>query len=395
MPRATLAIVGLAAVLGASIPNATAGLTDVFRHPRFARLELAALGPALADTVAATYPIASASSSVSYAYDPGADMPIRRPGVMGPIFGERAETLGAGRIDLALSYSFVDLDEIDGEPLNALVSRRSVGHRFLFFPVPGGVTLRDGRFTSLLPVRVALDVDVKAHIVAPSLTYGLTSDLDVNLTLPVVRTSLDVRARTRAPDPRRPVFALPRGEPPMLGVRAGSDTSEGIGDVLLRTKYVVRRGAPVDVALGLGLSLPSGRSGDFQGTGTTRVQPTLIASRTIGTRLEMLANAGMDLVADEVARSVVRWAAGGTTMLAGPLALTAVVLGRHELAPPGDRIARPFFFQIRRSDVVDASVGLRWRFAAAAVLSANALVPLNKGGLRAEVIPTVALEYSF
>jgi hypothetical protein len=386
----------LVAALLVATPDANADLADVFRSPRFARLGLAPLGDALAATVATTYPIATASSSVTYGYDEASDMPLRRPGVMGPIVGERAETLGAGRLDLALAYAFVDLDEIGGASLDGLVSKPFAGRRFLFFPVPDGITLRDGRTTTLLPVRVNLDLDVTAHIATPSLTYGVTPDLDVNVSVPVIRTRLHVQTTTRAPDPRRPIFALPVGTPPFVDVRSESDTSEGFGDVLLRAKYVVRRGVPVDLALGLGLSLPSGRTGDFQGTGTTRVQPALIASRRFGDRLEVLANAGVDLVADDVDRSVVRWALGGTGMLAEPLAVSLVFLGRHELAAPADPIALPFFFQIRRSDAVDAAVGLRWRLPrTAAVLSANALVPLTDDGLRADVVPTVAVEYVF
>jgi hypothetical protein len=44
---------------------------------------------------------------------------------------------------------------------------------------------------------------------------------------------------------------------------------------------------------------------------------------------------------------------------------------------------------------VDASVGLRWRFLESALLSANALVPLNRSGLRPDVVPTVNLEWRF
>jgi hypothetical protein len=43
----------------------------------------------------------------------------------------------------------------------------------------------------------------------------------------------------------------------------------------------------------------------------------------------------------------------------------------------------------------DAAVGMRWRFAETGVLSANALLPLNRDGLRADVIPAVQIEYAF
>jgi hypothetical protein len=40
-----------------------------------------------------------------------------------------------------------------------------------------------------------------------------------------------------------------------------------------------------------------------------------------------------------------------------------------------------------------ASWRLRWRFAKAGVVSANALVPLNREGLRADAVPTVRAEH--
>lgn len=385
------------AVITAGSPAARGeSLSDVFRSPRFAHLGLAPLGPALASTVASTYPVASASSSVTYLYNRDLDTVERRPGPLGPILGERAETIGERQFDLALTYSFVELTTINGEPLDHLVNAPLVNGRYLFFPVPGGTRLKDGRFTTLLPVHVALDIGVDAHIVSPSVTYGVTPDLDVNLTLPIVRTSLDMRTRTRIPDPRFPKFALSPGNP-LAGtdVQSASASSAGVGDLLLRAKYVVWRGDPADVAAGLALSLPTGRADDFQGAGTTQVEPGLIVSRVFGAWLELLANVGIAVDADDVGRSVVQWAVGGTVMPIEQVAVPIVFLGRDELGAPTEPIANPFFFQIERSDIFDASVGVRWRFADAAVVSANALVPLNRQGLRADVIPTLEIECAF
>ena len=78
----------------------------------------------------------------------------------------------------------------------------------------------------------------------------------------------------------------------------------------------------------------------------------------------------MDYDTADVGRSAVRWALGGT-------------------------IAVPFFFQIERSDTVDASVGLRWSFSETGLLSVNALVPLNRAGLRPDVVPTVGVEWRY
>lgn len=393
-PASVALVCSLTIPIWASAGHASS-LSAVFEQGTFAELRLAPLGPALANTVALTYPVASASSSVTYVYNPALDVLERRSGVGGPIIGERAETIGRGVLDLALSYSYVQLASIDGDDLDRLVNRPVVNGRVVSFEVDEGTMLKDGRFTNFLPVRVVADLGIVAHIVTPSLTYGVTPDLDLNLTLPILRTSLDVETRSQVPDPRLPSFALPAGSPVAGTARAAASASAaGTGDLLLRAKYQLLRERPVDVAALLGLSLPTGDADDFQGTGTTRVQPALIVSRVFGEHFEPLLNVGVDLNADDVGRSIVRWAVGTTAQL-GPWTGALVFLGRHELGRQSDPIQPAFFFQIERNDQYDASLGFRWRFADSGFVSANALVPLNRQGLRAGVIPMIGVEYAF
>src|SRR5439155_1749563 len=224
----------------------------LFREKSLVTLNLAPIGPALASTVASTYPVVSASSSVTYVYNPEFETFKRRTGVLRPaIGGERAETIGAGQFDVALSYFYVRLTTINGDDLSELVNRPLVGGRFIEVRVPSGVRLKDGRVATFVPVRVTADLDVVAHIVIPEITYGITPDLNV----------------------------------------------------------------------------------------------------------------GVDLTADRLGRSVMRWALGATAQVAGQLSAGAVFLGRHELGRQTEPIARPFFFQIERNNIYDASIGLRYRFA--------------------------------
>jgi hypothetical protein len=389
------------AIVCAPAPAQARKLADVFRK-ELAGLELEPIGSALANTVASTYPVASASSSVTYAYNPALETFERRTGVLGPIIGERAETIGKGQVNLGVSYSYVHLTSINGQDLGSLENRPSIDGRVVSFPIvgPGGrqvtIQLANGRLTNFLPVHVKADLDVEAHIATPAITYGLTPDLDVNLTLPIVRTSLDVRERDEVPDPRLPDFQLPAGDPHgLMRSRSVSDSSVGVGDLLLRAKYVVTRGKWVDVAAGLGISLPSGDPDDFQGTGDTRVQPEIVFSRRFAGRIEPLLNLSADVNADDVDRSVLRWAIGATGQIAGPLSGALVFLGRHELDRQADKIAEPFFFQIERNDIYDVSIGFRCLLGQGGVASANVIVPLNDAGLRADAIPTFELEYAF
>jgi hypothetical protein len=385
------------AVLLCLAPAALAGdrLADIFRKD-LAGLELEPLGPALADTVASSYPVASASSSVTYVYDPAHETFERRTSVLGPIIGERAETIGRGQFNVGNSYSYVRITSINGQDLDHLVNRPAIGGRFVSFPVPGGVILDDGRFTNVLPVQVKTGLDIEAQLVTPAVTYGITPDLDLNLSIPLVRTFLRVTTKEEVPDPRLPQFRLPAGDPnAATGGRSASQDAFGVGDILLRAKYVVARRRPLDFAASLGLSLPSGNEDDFQGTGETRVQPLFIASRVFHDRFEPLVNLGIDLRTDDVSQSVVNWAAGMTAQVAGPLSAAVVFLGRHELDEQTDPIRDPFFFQIERNDIYDASIGFRFLFAGTGVIAANVLVPLNDDGLRADVVPTVSIEYAF
>src|SRR5262249_18933029 len=145
---------------GLGVPTARAGsLTDVFRRPEFAHLELAPLGDALASTVASAYPVASASSSVIYAYNPALETFERRTGVAGPLFGERAETIGEGQLNLGLAYSYIHFATINGDDLGSLPSRRSVEGHILFIRKPDTAHLKSGRITTLLPVQVTADID--------------------------------------------------------------------------------------------------------------------------------------------------------------------------------------------------------------------------------------------
>jgi len=119
-----------------AVPARASSLSAILGQGRFTDLRLAPLGPALANTVALTYPVASASSSVTYVYNSALDVLERRTGVGGPIIGERAETIGRGVLNLGLSYSYVQLTSINGEDLDHLVNLSVVNGRVVSFPAP-------------------------------------------------------------------------------------------------------------------------------------------------------------------------------------------------------------------------------------------------------------------
>ena len=58
-------------------------------------------------------PLASPSSGVIFIYDPAIKTLVTLTDSLGPILGERAETIGRHRLFIGFSYQFFDFDKID------------------------------------------------------------------------------------------------------------------------------------------------------------------------------------------------------------------------------------------------------------------------------------------
>jgi hypothetical protein len=173
-----------------------------------------------------------------------------------------------------------------------------------------------------------------------------------------------------------------------------SEAATGVGDLLVRLKYLLARDDPVDLAAGLTLSLPSGDDEDFHGTGNTLIGAALYASRTYAERVEPHLNLAFVLNADEFDRSQVRYSAGADLRLLDWLTLNGDFIGRSDVARP-DSIERPVFVQIERSDVLDFSAGLKVSPLPRTAVFFNVLVPLNDDGLRAGEVLAAGVERVF
>lgn len=341
------------------------------------------LAQAFAATVAASFPITGTSTSFVYRLDPALGELRRRDLPLGPVFSERADTVGAGLLSLGVNYLVADYDAINGISLNALVSndpRRSGD----YLVIPNGDALE--------PVAALVQLDLEAQIVALSATYGVTQDLDANFFLPFVRTFLRASTTIFAPDPRVPpdpsYFTFTDED-------RAVETHEGIGDILLRLKYRFLEHAWADVAAGGLLSLPTGSRADFQGTGDTLVGAALYVSRTWARRVEPHLNLGFVLDADTFDRSQVRYSAGADLRVFDWLTLNGDFLGRSDVAQP-DTIERPVFVQIERADVLQASLGLKIAVPRSNLVGFfNALLPLNDDGVRADQLLAAGVEWIF
>jgi hypothetical protein len=355
------------------------------------------MGDALAASIGRSLPVISASAGFVYSYDKSTGVFTREMSILGQLFLEHADPLGRKRWNFSLSYQRVEIDSFWDKDVNEL---RDTGPPII---EPG---------TSALFTIPLFDVDLDTHQFTAATTFGVTDDIDLNLTVPVLYSEFRVRARFRSPD-----FAAPCEDRPCTTSR----TELGVGDLFLRGKYRFLRRNWAHIAAGLILRIPTGSEDNFQGTGTAELAPMLYASTKRFTAgrwivLQASVNGGINFNADDVDRSEARWGIGIDCAAADYFTAAIAVLGRHAFGrdiPPGSfdvdrclerddltcvRRSRAALFGIEneRPDYYDLSVGGRinlWRDSVMAF--GSAIVPLNTDGFRADVIPLVGLEATF
>jgi hypothetical protein len=341
-----------------------------------------AFSAAVAQAVTQEFPLASVSPAFVYRLDPAVDIYKRLSSIPGPLFAERALTLGKGQINFGVGYSFIDFGDLNGTSLDNLRSPALVGELFdteeqPVEQAPAGVDLRPGERLFSAPFsfsQIRARIDLKVHVVVPTLRYGLTDNWDISLSVPIVKTSLRVSNNTVQvvdldPNSARFLFvretqgnisrvletydfsgkllalsqwplirtSQPSRLPPLNNAR-GSAT--GVGDITLRTKYQFWQSGLGGGALGLNLQLPSGEKENFHGTGQTHLFPFLYFSRIIGERFEPHLNVGIDVNTHDIDRSSFLYAVGMAVGVERNLGVMATLLGRSEFTRLSVRIPK-------------------------------------------------------
>src|SRR6266446_4756213 len=68
----------------------------------------------------AIFPFSSSQGGFTYAFDPGQSTFVRTTQTLGPMFAEKAATLGRGKLNFNASYTFYNFDRFQGEEFSAL-----------------------------------------------------------------------------------------------------------------------------------------------------------------------------------------------------------------------------------------------------------------------------------
>ncbi len=359
-----------------------------------------ALADDIADTAARSLPVLSSSAGFTYKYNPELEVFERTSETLGPLFLERPDTLGQGKVNVNVSFQYVQFDAFDGQRLSHLEA-----------PDPIIIRVVDsaGNLSGFTANRLRYGLGIQNYITSLSVTYGVLDNLDVNVLVPVIETNFEVGVHSQALAVAGTdgVFAPAPGVP-LNGSTHGNKL--GVGDILLRGKYQLDTWEWLRSAVGLQLRLPSGDQNNFQGTGDFEASPFFYASTIVWGRLEPHANVGLDLRTDDVARSQARYGLGADYDVTRRIGLALAFLGRSEFsrsAPSGDTnflhltaagpALRPLLgLDFGRKDFFDLSFGARavvWR---QIMLFVNGIYALNDEGLRNDtIIPTVGVEGTF
>lgn len=338
-------------------------------------------------------PIPSSSGAFSYMWDSDLDTFVRSEQSLGSLFAERAQTLGRGRFNIGFAYQHVDYSTLDGDSLNDIRSTQpAFTHAYLDTLPPGDRAIFAN---NVIDTRLALSFTFDLFYL--NAAYGLTDDINVSLGLTVNRAALSGHALAMTLNPANPqqtenvaLFAanqpgvLTNGSPPICSIpfRCAQDSFDqsafGTGDLFLRGKWHVTDTRYVDLAVAGVLTLPTGNADDFLGFHDPTFTPWLILSKPFG-RFDPHVNVGYAIRSGSDV-SQFQWIAGADFLTTHWLTLTSDFLGYYDHV---------------NNDVVQWSPGFKVNPFGGLVASVGFQLPVNRDGLRADVIYSGQLEYNF
>lgn len=239
-------------------------------------------------TALSVLPLASPASGVITKTDPvtGAELPSSIS--LGPIFTERAETIGKHKLYIGVSSQNFHFTSLNGQSLNPVTMLDK-----------GGVatTLQaNGQTLVTFPATVNVKMDLRLSQNVAFLTYGVTNRIDVSVGLPVVHAAFSSQTYNgliyvgdgfgdQAGSSQPNCWCLDTftpGAPPdgvtgsgliLSQIGFSSFSKTGFGDMLLRFKGNVIEGSKLALAVGGDLRLPTGDERNFLGTGAVAFKP--------------------------------------------------------------------------------------------------------------------------
>ncbi len=401
----------------------------------------------------ATLPFASPSSGLTFTWDPLTKTFASSTDSLGPILGERAETIGRYRLSVGMGYQYFGFDKLDGVRLNNLPAVFTHQDDFIDGDAtsasPCTITAPNGSPQNTLGCGYVRDVvatnsriNLKIHQFTTFITFGLTNRIDLSAAIPIenVRMGVSSDATIVSNSNSGDHQFLTRADCPfpcLTSSFSGSRNVSGIGDITLRVKATAWKGERAAVALGMDIRVPSGDEQNFLGAGAVGVRPFAVWSYRARVSPHVVVGYqtnGKTLLGGDVSNGVkdklpseFTYSAGADVRLAKWITAAFDLTGQqvfevhrvslnpdfHDLGPclplglsPGDPgyctdagIPNKYstLTQFTGSfNISNASVGIRIKPIAGLLITGNALIRLNDGGLHTSTAtPLVGISYTF
>ena len=377
--------------------------------------ENAALIAFLTDALGASIgsiPIGSTSGGESFRFEAG--LPVLVSTSAGPIFAERSQTLGKGHMLAGISrtgFRFATLRGVDMGDINLVFTHQNVD-----FP---GCSTQFGADCALYGVprlendamdfHLSMDLDVR--VTSFYVTYGLAKHFDFGVVIPIVQSDFrgqsDAQIRPFGGDSAFHYFSGSPSNPVLTAHRESLGSAAGLGDVALRMKVNFRDAPEGGFAMLVDGRFPTGSQEDLLGSGKFSGRALLIFNSKFGD-FSPHVNAGFLYHANKQQNDAVLATAGFDQRMSDAFTLAAdlvteLQVGDSKLPLPGivtydipfRRTLNPTNIPEIRDDIVNGSFGFKIAPARRTTIVLNTLFPLNRGGLRPNLVYTAGLEYLF
>ncbi|MGH9399295.1 MAG: hypothetical protein ACRD00_02930 [Thermoanaerobaculia bacterium] len=360
-----------------------------------------------------SFPLASSGGGFTYRFDPDLGVLVRTTDSFGPVYTERADTIGKGRFDFGMNYSAFTFDTIDG------LSLRDGDLRLVFTHAPVPNFVAGDVITSDL--RLKLTTNTTAFV----LNYGLFDAVDVGVVVPLVK--VDMQTQSTAQIQRlatglccTTIHLFVGGGSTETFSQSGS--ASGLGDILARTKFRILRGSAGALAVLANVRVPTGEERDLLGSGTTQATGALVGSLRFPP-VSVHGNAGYTWAAEKNGVKVVPdqivYNFGLDVAVHPRLTLVGELVGRVVLntqrvltenhtytadrasadqssfTPYSQDFPRLVVAPQSNQNRLSCSVGLRINPVGNLLVTLNGLFPLDSNGLQDKFTPLIGIDYSF
>ena len=361
---------------------------------------------------AGNVPVSATSGGSTFRFEAG--VPVPTSGSPGAVFGERAPTLGRGRVFVGANINRLHFETLRGvnmhdiemtfthENVTGAACDSIVGSSC----TPYGVPTHEN---DVIDLRLALDLDMT--VTSFFVTFGLADRVDIGVALPIVSTTLrgtsDAQIVPFGGTTAQHFFGGTPANPELSTSRFVEGSATGVGDIATRVKVNLTRTERTSFAVLADVRFPTGSAEDLLGSGHIAARGLGILSARFGA-FSPHANVGYLFRGGSSQNSSVLATVGFDHVMAPWAAIAVDVVselqvGESKLRLPGTvtydlpfrRTVQPTNIPTERDDLINGSFGFKFVTHSGIILVANTLWPLNRGGLRPNVLWTAGMEYNF